>query len=255
MDLGLNDRRALVLGSTRGLGEATAVALGCEGVRVVVHGRDADRARSAAASISGLSVHGDLNDPGIAATVVGEAAALLGGLDILVVNTGGGRPGPLLDGDSDDDDRSYHSMLRPTLEAARSAAPLLRASDQGRLVFLSARSVIEATTDLARSSVFRSGVAAAARSLALELAPKVLVNVIVTGQFETGALHRFEAARAEAEQRTLDEVRADHIARSPLGRLGRAEELANVVTFLCSSRASFVTGTAIRVDGGVSRGF
>ena len=255
MELGLNDRRALVLGSTSGLGQATAASLAAEGVRVVAHGRDIDRARIAAGPISGLSVHGDLSIPGAAATLVAEAATLLGGLDILVVNTGGGRPGSLLAGGTDDDDRAYQSMLRPALEAARAAAPLLQSSDHGRLLFLTARSVIEATTELARSSVFRSGVAAAARSLALELAPNVLVNVIVTGQFETGALHRFEAARAQAEGRTPDEVRADHLAQSPLGRLGRAEELADVVTFLCSSRASFVNGTTIRIDGGAFRGF
>jgi NAD(P)-dependent dehydrogenase (short-subunit alcohol dehydrogenase family) len=123
------------------------------------------------------------------------------------------------------------------------------------MVFLTARSVAEASTDLALSSVFRSGVMAAARSLALDLAPDVLVNVIVTGQFDTGALARFEAARAEAEGRSPDDVRAAHIAEIPLGRLGEARELADIVTFLCSGRAGFITGTSIRVDGGALKGF
>jgi 3-oxoacyl-[acyl-carrier protein] reductase len=81
------------------------------------------------------------------------------------------------------------------------------------------------------------------------------VNVVVIGQFDTPALGRFESARAVHEQRSVDEVRADHVASIPLGRLGRAEELADVVAFLCSARASFVTGTTIRVDGGAVRGF
>jgi len=115
--------------------------------------------------------------------------------------------------------------------------------------------VVETTPDLALSSVMRSGVTAAARSLALELAPDVLVNVIVTGQFDTPALDRFEAARAHAMATDLAEVRAEHLDAIPLGRLGRAEELADVVTFLCSTRASFVTGTLVRVDGGAVRGF
>ena len=255
MDLGLENRRALVLGSTSGLGHATAASLAAEGAHVVFHGRHAERARTAAEPFGGLSVHGDLTEPGTATRLVHDAAELAGGLDILVVNTGGGKPGALLGGDSADDDSAYRSMLRPSLEAARAAAPLLGAGGQGRLVFLTARSVVEATPDLALSSVFRSGVAAAARSLALELAPDVLVNVIVTGQFDTGALARFEAARASAEGRSPDDVRAEHIAETPLGRVGRAEELADVVTFLCSARASFVTGAAIRVDGGAVRGF
>jgi NAD(P)-dependent dehydrogenase (short-subunit alcohol dehydrogenase family) len=147
-------------------------------------------------------------------------------------------------------------MLRPVLEISRAAAPLVTNPERpGRLVYMTARSMVEATPELALSSVFRSGVNALARSLALELAPGATVNVVVTGQFDTGALSRFEAARAQHEGRTVADVRADHVAAIPAGRVGRAEELADVVTFLCSDRASFVNGTAIRVDGGAVKGF
>jgi NAD(P)-dependent dehydrogenase (short-subunit alcohol dehydrogenase family) len=114
---------------------------------------------------------------------------------------------------------------------------------------------VEASPELALSSVFRSGVAAMARSLAVELAPSVRVNVIVTGQFDTGGLARFEQSRAEHEGRDAAAIRAEHTAAIPLGRVGRAEELADVAVFLCSRRASFVTGAVVRVDGGASRGF
>ncbi len=153
------------------------------------------------------------------------------------------------------DDGAYRSMLRPVLEISRAAAPLVCAGGRGRLVYLTARSVVEASPALALSSVFRSGVHAAARSLAIELAPRATVNVVVTGQFDTPALGRFEAARARLEGVDPAAVRAEHLGHIPMGRFGAAEELADVVTFLCSARASYVTGTALRVDGGSVRGF
>ena len=255
MDLGLDGRRALVLGSTSGLGRAVAAALVAEGVTVAVAGRDAGRAGSTAAALgaaAGLTI--DLSEPGAGSKIVADAAAALGGLDIVVVNTGGGTPGPIL-ATAGHDDAAYHSMLRPALEISRSAAPHLTAGGDGRLVFMTARSVVEVTPELALSSVFRSGVAAAARSLALELAPRATVNVVVTGQFDTPALSRFETLRASHEGRSVEEVREEHVAGIPLARLGRADELADVVTFLCSARASFMTGAVVRVDGGAVKGF
>ncbi|MBA3400128.1 MAG: SDR family oxidoreductase [Acidimicrobiia bacterium] len=255
MDLGLDGARALVLGSSSGLGRAVAASLVAEGADVAVTSRDRDRADGAASATgSQAALVGDLSEPGVGARLVAEAVDALGGLDICVVNTGSGTPGGITDTDGADD-AAYHSMLRPALEVARAAAAHLAARRRGRLIFLTARSVVETTPDLALSSVMRSGVTAAARSLALELAPDVLVNVIVTGQFDTPALDRFETARANAMATDLAEVRAEHLDAIPLGRLGRAEELADVVTFLCSTRASFVTGTLVRVDGGAVRGF
>jgi 3-oxoacyl-[acyl-carrier protein] reductase len=256
MDLDLKGARALVLGSTSGLGRAIAAGLVAEGAAVAVSGRDQSRVDTAAAQLDAVAgVAADLSRPGAGREVVDAAAEALGGLDICVVNTGGGRTGGLLDATDRDDAEAYHSMLRPALEVARAAAPELARGGRGRLVFLTARSVLEATPELALSSVMRSGVAAAARSLARELAPEVLVNVVATGQFDTAALRGVEARRAEVAGTTAEVVRSDHVASIPLGRLGAPEELADVVVFLCSSRASFVTGSVVRVDGGAVRAF
>lgn len=254
MDLGLSGRRAFVTGATEGLGLACAEALADEGARVAVCGRRPERVAAVAASLpNGVGVAGDLTVD--AARLVEQAVSQLGGLDVLVVNTGGAPPGGVLEQQPEDWDAGYARVLRPALVIAHAAVPHLRVSPAGRMVFVTARSILETSPDLALSGVFRSGVAAAARVLALQLAPEVLVNVAVPGPFDTGALARHDAFAAAAEGVDASVLRARHAAEVPLGRVGRAEEFGSVVAFLCSARSSFVTGSVVRVDGGAVRGY
>jgi 3-oxoacyl-[acyl-carrier protein] reductase len=253
VDLMLAGSRALVLGSSSGLGKAIAGRLAGEGARVVVAGRSEERLRECCREIGAAGwVVGDLAVTDAAARVVDEAAQRLSGLDIVIINTGGGAPGALGRSTASSRQQAYESMLRPALDVSTAAIPHLRKCGRGRMLFITARSVIEPSRELALSSVFRSGVAAAARSLALELAPNVLVNVVVPGRFDTPAYHRFRAWSAVEQGTSEAAVTERHLAAVPLGRLGRADELADVVTFLCSSRASYITGSIIRVDGGAT---
>ncbi|NOX70447.1 MAG: SDR family oxidoreductase [Gammaproteobacteria bacterium] len=256
MQLNLKMKKAFVLGSSSGLGKAIALKLAAEGAAVVIAGRDESKLQQASKDTGAVAaIAGDLTIPGEPERMVREAAASLGGLDIIVINSGGGGPGTLGESTNHARENAYHAMLRPAIDAATAAIPFLRESHSGRMLFVTSRSVVEATTELALSSVYRSGVAAAARSLALELAPKVLVNVIVPGQFDTPAYHKFQAWLAATDGVSEAEVARKQMSAIPLGRLGTADELADVVTFYCSERSSFVTGTVIRVDGGAVVGF
>jgi NAD(P)-dependent dehydrogenase (short-subunit alcohol dehydrogenase family) len=256
MDLRLDGKRALIMGSSSGMGRAIAVALAAEGTRVFVTGRDSGKlAESVAACGAVGSLALDMTSDGAAERLVAAAVDSLGGLDIVVGNSGGGKPGGLVGKGMDDVRDGFDKMLAPQLGVILAAIPSLQQSTSGRIIVLTARSVLEATPELALSSVFRSGVAAAARSLAMELAPNVTVNVVVPGQFDTGALARFEASVAATGSMSTEEVRAEHVEAIPAGRLGEAEEIADLVTFLASPKASYITGATVRVDGGLTRGF
>lgn len=256
MDLGLNGARAVVFGSSAGMGRAVASSLAREGASVFVTGRDSQRIEDVVAEIGAVGgIAADLGSPNAAAGVVSSAVEALGGLDILVTNTGGGRPGGIMDMSDDDIQIGYDRMLRPQLAAMRAAVPHLRVSGDGRIVALTARSILEASPELALSSVFRSGVAAAARSLALELAPEIRVNVVVPGQVNSGALQRFEASLSELGHGTPEEIREKNLAAIPLGRFAEPDEVGDLVAYLVSSRARYITGTVVRIDGGLTIGF
>lgn len=240
MDLALGNRRALVMGGSRGLGKAIAKALRAEGARVAICARDAGRVAAAAADLGAEGLVCDLSVPGAAAAVVEEAARRLGGLDILVVNTGG--PPPSLFADLDDATwrRAFEGLWMSSVGAIRAALPAMRAARWGRILLVTSIAAKEPVPNLMLSNSLRAGLHGLVNSLSREVAAdQVTVNALLPGYALTERLRELK----------VDEARA--AAAIPAGRIGSPEEFAAVAAFVASGAASYLTGQAIAVDGGL----
>lgn len=248
MELGIDGRIALVTGGSAGLGLATARALAREGVRVAIASRTAERVERAAATIDGaIGVVHDVRDAEAASDLVERIEQRLGPIDILVANTGGP---PTFDSALDIDratwQAAYESLVLGPLALIEAVVPGMRARGWGRIVSISSTSVREPIDRLVLSTSHRSALLATLSQLAREVAADgVTVNSVLPGRFAT--------ERIVANYGSLDAAQALAATEIPIGRLGNVEEFADVVAFLCSARASYVTGTAQLVDGGLTR--
>ncbi len=257
MDYGLRGVRAFVGAASAGIGRACAEALLGEGARVAIAARDPARLGRAAQELGKLgeihAIEADL-DGAAAFTAVERAIGLLGGLDVLVVNGGGPPPGRM----AKFDDAAWNSAIEGTLlgpvRMVRAAERSLAASGRGRIVMIASTSVKQPIDGLGFSNALRLGVTGFAKTLSLEMAPVgVTVNVVCPGMTDTARLRELDRVQAQSSGRPIAEVVAARVKAIPLGRLGQPAEIAAVVTFLASTAASYVTGTAISVDGGLVR--
>lgn len=244
MDLGLQGRTAIVGGASAGLGLASAEALAEEGVNVVMLARGGERLEREAARIGGVPVAGDVRDEAVIERAVATALERFGGIDILVPNSGGPPPSVATELTPESVQGAVELLLLPVVRLVNLALPHLRASGQGRIVLIASIAVREPTAHLALTNAVRPGVVGYMKSLSNELAADgITVNSVGPGRIETA--------------RMLELYDADGLARQaesiPMRRLGRPRELGDLVAFLCSSRASYLTGTLIQVDGGLSR--
>jgi 3-oxoacyl-[acyl-carrier protein] reductase len=260
VDLGLNEKVALVAASSKGLGRAVAFALAAEGARVVVSSRDREALSKTAAEIrraTGAEVHhqaADLTRPDDVKALVAATVERFGGVDALVNNSGGPPAGDFEDFGDDGWQGAFELNLMSMVRCVREVLPHMRERGGGRIVNIASSSIKQPIQRLTLSNTFRAAVAGLAKSLSAELASDgILVNTVGPGRIATDRSAGFDAASAERLGVSVEEARERAEALIPLGRYGESEELARVVVFLASPANSYVTGQAILVDGGMVR--
>ena len=255
MDLGLTGRTAVVAASTGGLGEAVARALAAEGAQVVVSGRRGEEARRIAAELPrAVGVEIDLTAPDGPAELVAAAESAFGPVDVAVLNGPGPRPGTAAGLTDDDLDGAVAALLRPHRRLVAAVLPGMRERGWGRVLAVGSSGVAAPLPNLAASNLGRAALAGWLKTLAAEVAAEgVTVNLLLPGRIATSRVAELDQAAAGRTGKTFEEVQAASRATIPAGRYGRPEEFGAVAAFLCSAGAGYVTGTAVRCDGGLVR--
>jgi 3-oxoacyl-[acyl-carrier protein] reductase len=261
MDLELNNKTAIVAAASKGFGRAIALGLAREGARVAICARHADTLNQVADEIRTatgrdvLAVPADVNRAADCQAFVDAAVDRWGGVDILVTNSGGPPPG---DFDALNDaawQQGFESTLLSVVRLIRLCLPHMRQQGGGRIVNVQSVTIRQPIEGLLLSNSIRPGVAGLTRSLATQLAGDGIgINTVCPGSHDTDRIRELCDARAARNGTTPAQELAQLGQSIPMGRLGRPEELADVAVFLCSARASYVTGTCVLVDGGACRG-
>lgn len=251
MDLGISGKTALVLGASRGLGAAIAAALAAEGVIVYAAARTAS---SIPASENIRPVAVDLADPASVDALI-ETVRAMGGVDILVNNSGGPKAGPAL-GQSRAAWIGAFEMMASALFAITDALlPAMIERQWGRIITIGSSGIEQPIANLALSNGLRAAIAGWSKTLAGEVARHgITVNMILPGRIDTDRVRELDTIKAGNTGASVDAVQAASRAEIPAGRYGRPEEFAAAAAFLASAQASYITGSSLRVDGGMIRG-
>lgn len=242
MDLGLRGKTAIVCGASSGLGLASAESLADEGANVAMFARRRDELEREAERIGALAVRGDVTSAADLERLVERTVQAFGGIDIVVWNSGGPPATAAADLTPEQLESAFELLLVPAVRLVQLCLPHLRTSPAGRLICITSAAVKEPTVHLALSNTIRPGLTGWAKTLARELGPDgVTVNCVAPGRVSTPRMTELYGDKGP----DLTEI--------PLGRLGTPREFGDVVTFLASDRAAYVTGTTLQVDGGLSR--
>lgn len=259
MNLGLKDKTALVLGASRGLGAAIASGLAAEGATVFAAARSVEKIEAWASALpqgSGVVSPVPL-DLGDLKSVDDLADRLLakGGVDILINNSGGPPPASAVEASRADWLTQFETMAANLFHLTGRLLPPMRSRRWGRIITLTSSGVEQPIPRLALSNGIRSAIVGWSKTLADEVAADgVTVNVLLPGRIHTQRVDELDASAAKRSERSPADIAAASAASIPLGRYGRPDEFADVAVFLASERASYITGSKIRVDGGAIRG-
>jgi 3-oxoacyl-[acyl-carrier protein] reductase len=245
--------QAVVMGASRGLGRAVAESLAEDGNEVHLLARSSNALNDAVAAIGGRA-HAHKVDVGNPQALDESLTAIeaSGGIDILVANGGGPKPGDLTELTDEDWRVAWQLTLMSTVRAVRAVIPAMIARGSGRIVVLGSSSVRVPIPRLLLSNVYRAGVLSLVKSLAPELAPHAItINMVSPGRIDTDRVRALDAARAARRGVPIEQERAEAIGRIPAGRYGEPAELAALVAFLAGPSAGYITGQSLLVDGGL----
>jgi 3-oxoacyl-[acyl-carrier protein] reductase len=254
MDLGLTGKRALVLGARTGLGAASARALAAEGATVFAASRDLGGIEAMAAGIPSITpLHVDLADLASVDTLID--ALLPHGVDILVNNTGGPPPSTVLDTKRETWIAQFPPMAANIFHLTGRLLPMMIDHHWGRIVTIGSSGIEQPIAGLAVSNGLRAAILGWSKTLATEVAAQgITVNMVLPGRIDTDRVKSIDTGAAQKSGKDVTEIKAASIALIPAARYGTAEEFAAAVAFLASQQAGYITGTVVRVDGGMIRG-
>ena len=263
MDLGIAGKTALVAASTGGLGLAVARALAAEGVRVAIIGRRRDRAKEIVAELQAayastgfdaVAIEADLTTPEGIASAVEQTVADLGPIDILVLNGPGPKPGAAATLSSDDIAAAFDLLVKPHHALISHVLPDMRERRWGRILAVGSSGVAAPLPNLAVSNTGRAALAGYLKTLAAEVAlDAVTVNMLLPGRIATDRVAELDQAAAKRRGTTLEEIQLESRKTIPARRYGEPAEFGAAAAFLCSAPASYITGVALRCDGGLIR--